>query len=207
MARSLVTKKADIFSRELGSFYGDMYATAVDIYPSFCLMGEISIRFTNDDAFDAFSAFVDPREGPGITMGRRLKGLGPRMESRLMERFQLPEVIIRLPEADRDGVLRPIVLAHELGHIAQADSSFLKYFGKIIDKVGVDPRTDYPTYVSSDAEVNADYIAATILANSKLGEVFGYEMPAQEPMAWREWGACHPVDQTIARYAGDSVAV
>ena len=73
----------------------------------------------------------------------------------------------------------------------------MQVFGEIDNTIVPLPvdynREQYQEYVRSDHEASADYIAACILAASRLGEAMGYRPPIEDVAQWRQWVAANPV--------------
>jgi len=193
--REVDQRRADIFDQYMGLFHGDVYRTALDCFPGFTLLRKagVHIVFEPEEKYP-FVATPD-MDSPEILMNTASISLSDRMKSRLKERFELPQQVID----QGASFLTPIIFAHELGHLIQADPRFGQFFGGTI---GPHPSAeDYVGYITSDSEVNADYIAAAIMANSELGGHLGWELPTESPLDWRTWGEQHQVPHTIAKYA------
>lgn len=113
------------------------------------------------------------------------------MRSRANERFDLSK------EQQINTVYMPFVFAHKFGHAVQRDPEFHVYFGNLKDDY-VEPEQDCESYVNSQAELNAEYIAAVILGNSELGMLIDYMPPKEPPTAWQDCAEQHPIPNTIA---------
>ena len=187
-----------------GEFAADIFATAASLYPSFAnRLAGVHIAFVQEPGF-VYQGRSDIAEsiikiGPAST-----EGVSPWLATRLQKRFGIAPELLQHAEIGA-SVLQAVGEAHELGHNLQdSNSQMQRFFGTIIpDKLEGegdvvadlhDPEA-YITYVNSASEVNADYIARTILANSEIGEILGITLPEQAPAQWAKWAQDHAVTQ------------
>jgi hypothetical protein len=176
-------------------FCGDVFKSAVDKFPTFEILLSVPVYLDPESAF--VSGGLNANGDIGIWIGQAEGLITTSMKSRINERFKLPYDVLDQP----DILFMPIILAHELGHVIQADPQFEGIFGKI-DTNFVSPEADYEGYVQSDLELNADYIAALIVGDTSFGSFVGIESPRDPPQSWREWGIVHPIPNTIAINTG-----
>lgn len=171
-------------------YCGDIYYTSLDLFPGFSLLRTVLFRVQED--FRGITSAVFDNGEAGIWVSQHKNFVTDSMKTRVVERFHLPSSWLSAP----DSALLPFMFAHELGHIAQAEPVFQKYFGPFYDE-WVDSKKDYAGYVNSDEEVNADYLAAVIVGNSQFGRETNFMPPKEPPSEWREWGKVHGVPITI----------
>lgn len=174
-------KTADILDKHLGPFCGSIYLTALGLFPTFNTIREAPVHLSS--VSDVMAGGVNPSGQVSIHIGLREKAVTPALRSRIVKRFGLPPHLTEAPAR----LFLPFVLAHEIGHVIQADSEFESYFGHI-DSATYVPEESYDAYINSDRELNADYIAALIVGNSELGAETGYDPPTQALEEWRDWG-------------------
>jgi hypothetical protein len=200
MSNTSERQKIDGLNTLVGPYYGDIYATAVNVHPAFKALRDSPIYF-NHQGIHAGGRNEDGELSIHVGIGKT--SLTARIQSRLVERFDLPESILSLP--DNQLILAPFVFAHELGHVVQADQHFKKYYGADFNPYQPSPDEDYAGYARSDSEANADFIGALVIGNASLGIEAGFSAPEFSPQQWREWTADHPIERTIAAFAMQSV--
>lgn len=195
--RELTNAKEKAFTEILGPHYGDIYRQVHNLYPC--------------REIEQVSAFIDPKrsyfsggaaidsEGktiPAIVIGTNEAITSRTLKDRIASRFGIP---LDLLDSNVGGmVCRMVALAHELGHVVQMNPDMQERFGglKASHKLpdGEYDDEEYFKYLSSEKEGNADYIAASVLAHTKLfGEKLGLKSPIEDPSNWRTWVENHPV--------------
>lgn len=177
---------ANILDTRVAPFMGSIFLTALNEYPQFKLLQSVQIKFAND--FDRFVGGVNPEGKSMVVLGLNHDIVTPGLKSRIIKRFDLPSNFENAPT----NIFKLFILAHELGHVIQADPKFSEVFGEI-DHTVYQPEEGYARYVESDHEANADYIAATIIAKSEVGKSANYSPPDKPPMQWKDWAREHPV--------------
>lgn len=193
-------RKATALDQYAGIFCGDIFLTARSMFDRFHGLKKLSIDIRQEPHLGyMFSAYPDP-DHPHISVNtdRQLR-LDDRMIQRLKDRFQFSDDVIDLFSEDAQAA-RPLILAHEIGHIIQMDSLFLQAYGTDYSALHPMPHEDYAGYVMSDSEVSADFIAASIVANTEYGSMLDMEPWPYEPSQWREWSEQHPMTETLRRY-------
>ncbi len=177
---------ADLLDGQISLYAGSVFLTALDIYSQFELLQSTRIILLND--FDRFVGGVNKDGQPVIVLANNHEIVTPGLKSRILKRFVLPSNLKNAPT----GFFKLFIFAHELGHVVQADPQFQSVFGEIDNNV-YSPEEDYVRYVESDHEVNANYIAATIIAESVVGKTARYNRPDKPPMQWKDWANEHRV--------------
>lgn len=166
--------------------YGDVYRTATEIFKGSQLLREVTLEISSNDSLMVGGIGKNQygEDIPIIHLGEKGE-LAQTVKNRLIFRLGL--------DAERyatapDEVLRSFALAHEIGHIIQAEPTFTYLFGNTDSHTYI-PEDDYRSYVNSDNELNADYIARLIMGHSRLNAQFdlGVVPPKQPPQQWREW--------------------
>jgi len=162
----------------LGPYYGDILLASERIFPHLKIIRRTKIEKNNSKII---AGGLDSNGEAVVHLG--FGGDVPQpVRDRLVSRLGLPIE----PHQENDGILQRIIFGHELGHVLQADDSFEDTFGPI-DKTTRIPELGYYSYVNSDRELNADFIAAQLVGNSALGQILRISPPAQAPSQWREW--------------------
>lgn len=194
--RELVSRKEAIFTEHLGEFYGDIYRQVVNLYP--CReIEDVSARFDPSAGWFAGGEGED-REGnviPMIMIGTKNELDSRTIKDRVVSRFGIPRELVE----SNAGVImcRLVAFAHELGHVVQMNPQMQEKFGGLEEGYHL-PGKDfsdeqYLRYIVSDKERSADYIAATVLPHSKIGQMLEMELPHEEIGQWREWADRHPI--------------
>ena len=192
--REVDQRRSEAFDEYVGPFSGDVYLTALNCFPGFSFLRDMSVSFDPNSAI--FTGGVIESTGePSIHIGTKEGAINNRMKSRLFERFQLPEEARGLP----DEAFKPIIFAHELGHVIQNDPLFEQFYGKL-EPGFPDPNIDYSGYVHSDLEANADFIAAQIISNAEFGKLLGIMPPTEGPSEWRDWADAHKLPNTTQAF-------
>ncbi len=181
-----VLKQAEVLDTYLGPFTGDVLVQSVRLFPDFSLLRNTNLYIKPD--FDMIVGGINSDGEPSVHIGLNNTAISSGVRARIMKRFELPSELDEAPK----GLFVPFILAHELGHVMQADSSFVSNFGYMDDTV-YSPEDDYAQYVESDHEVNADYIASYVVSHTDLGRQLLHLLPSYPPSMWREWGSAHRV--------------
>ena len=193
-ASEIVSRKVEFLRTYDGKYSADIFEVASSLFPSF------------QDRFRGVGFALG--SNPGFSYKGRgditesLIEIGPLDEEavsqylpkRINKRYEIPEELV-VNEQVGPTIVRYIAFAHELGHLVQDNNQeMLHFFGDTLpNKEGNDDKLDlqnveeYLKYVNSPREMNADYIARCILANSELGNVLGIDLPEQEPKDWLDW--------------------
>lgn len=178
-----------LLERHCGIFCGDIYETALNLFPSFYYPRNTIFYYSTQ--LDFIESAYDPNGNLAIWIGLKPGTINEVMRSRISERFSLDINNVHFNES-----LLPFYLAHEIGHSVQCDPSFETFFGRLKNNY-IDSDLDYDSYINSDDEQNADYIASVIVGNSSLGRVINHLPPQEAPFEWKKWAENHPVTSTI----------
>jgi hypothetical protein len=185
--------RCDELSKQLHNPYaGEIFRSAIICFDRFSVLKDVKISIHPES-----SIYAGGYNGNGeleIYLGTAEGSINSRIKSRITERFGLPEGQ-DLP----DGFYKLFIFAHEIGHVVQKDEKFKEIYGDYDDSI-LDPDTDYKTYVTSENEVLADYIAAQIISNTEFGRVLGIEPPEEEPKEWRQWAERNNINDTIRKF-------
>lgn len=199
------TEKAELLDRYAGPHCGEIFLTARNMFDRFLSLQRMSMKFMDDhDGGYYFYVDTDPVSSHmGINVNNEQK-LDKRLLQRTRERFKLSDEVIELFQ-ELPGAVRPLILAHEIAHVIQIDPLFLEYYGDDFNYKNINPRVNYAGYLESDLEANADFIAASIVANTDYGVSLGLGLQPFETLQWRDWVAERPMLETIA-YFGETHA-
>ncbi len=190
--KEVLQRNADIFNHYLSAFHGDVYLTAINCFPDFTFLRDVSVVIDPNTSILAGGVVGDNE--PRVYIGTQPGTVTPQMKTRILERFQLHPDLAEMPYE----AFGAFIFAHELGHVLQDDPQFERFYGDGLNEVRPDPKKDYAGYVESPRETNADFIAAEIIANTDLGRMIGFMPPVEGPSEWKEWAAQHPVPKTIS---------
>lgn len=197
----IIQSKLEIIRDYRGDSFASVFDTAVSIYPSFVsrFLG-LAISFNNRPGFTYQGSHK--LEESLISIGQPVVGDGvsPYIYERMALRFGVDEAITR-HEKVGGYALSIISFSHEIGHSLQDEpKEFKRFFNTepysdteiAVDVTTLADRDNYAAYVNKSDEVNADYIARTILANTAFGsELLGIELPEQDPLDWQTWADNH----------------
>lgn len=172
---------AEHLERYVGPYSGDVYDTAQRTFPYIQTLQKTGVLINSE--FKGMAFGFNNEGNPYVFINHDDSIVGKGLRNRIIKRFDLPPDLTTAPR----GLFLPFILAHELGHAVQHDENFSTYFGDI-DQIAYSPVDNYDAYIQSDKEVNADYIAAVIMANSKLGQSVNLLPPSEPYVAWRQWG-------------------
>jgi hypothetical protein len=189
-SREIIRRKAGIFGGILGPLHRDVYLTAINCFPGFTFLRDMSLTINPDS--NIISASIVGDNEPNIHIGTARKMVMPRGKSRLMERLQLDPELAEMP----DDFFEPFIVAHEMGHIVQHDPLFRYFYGELSQEYP-NSKEDYARHVECDQETNADFIMAEIMGNTELGIAAGFMPPVEGPSEWRAWAAQHRLVDTI----------
>ena len=176
---------------------GDIYETALNLFPARTLEEmQIVIDKNSGDFRGGESETWNGEKVPMIVIGTREMLSSPNLIARMSSRLGVPRERLEDAEIGRQ-IVGLIAFCHELGYVIQLDEKVMQVFGEIDNTIVPLPMDytseQYEKYVQSDHEANADYIAACILAASRLGEAMGYQPPIEDVAQWRQWVAANPV--------------
>jgi hypothetical protein len=184
MASQELQEQAQILEQVLGQYSGDVLMTAAEVYPDYASLERVSVSV--DSKYPYLSTSFDELGNPVINVSPFGIAMTAALKARLKRLFQIPESLQAANAPNR--FYTPMVFAHELGHVLQRDDSFDAEFGGIDETVYV-PELDFTRYFNSDREVNADFIAVSIISRSTMGVEAGMSPPAYPPALWREWAS------------------